>query len=76
MIPWDEVFSTLLPGTITTLHGIAAVLVWFGVLIFLFLIIRGVVLWYLKLNRIVELLEQIEVNTRLDKIDKNTTQAR
>ena len=71
-IPWAEVFSALLPGTITTLHGIAAVLVWFGALLFMFLAVRGVVLWYLKINRIIELLERIEANAGLDRIDRQT----
>lgn len=32
--------------------------------ILIWLVIRGIVLWYFKLDRIVELLEQIETNTR------------
>ena len=38
-------------------------IVWFFVLILIFLLIREIFTWYWKINRIVELLEQIERNT-------------
>lgn len=41
-----------------------AVIAGFFLLIALFLIFREFALWYWKINRIVELLEQIEENTR------------
>ena len=37
-----------------------------AVILFIWLVIRGIVLWYFRINRIVELLEQIERNTRPD----------
>jgi len=42
------------------------------VIFVIFLIIRELLTWYWKINKIVRLLEQIEENTRLEIIEKKT----
>ena len=47
-------------------EGLIGLIVALAVILFIWLVIRGIVLWYFRINRIVELLEQIERNTRPD----------
>lgn len=42
----------------------SGVLFWISLLVFIALIIRAIALWYWRVNKIVELLEKIESNTR------------
>jgi len=44
-----------------------------GVIILVFLIMRVLVLWYWKIDKIVDLLNKIEENTRSDKNKKEET---